>query len=454
MSSGGALLAVLSFLAVGCSGAAPSATGATPGAAPEADSGAVDPEADASPLPPARDDAGGTATENPSAPDGATTTPIPDGGAAAGFVHPGILVNRAMLDFVKGKIAAGAAPWKAAFDSASSDGTFGPVTYTPSPRADVDCGSSSIPDNGCTDEKNDAIAAYTQALLWYHSGDQSHADAAIRIMNAWSSTLKEHTNANAPLQSAWVAEMFPRAAEIIRYSNAGWSAADIAQFAAMLKNVYLPEVVNGTTVNGNWDTSMIEATMNIAIFLDDTATFQKAVTMWKARTPAYVYLTSDGAMPVEPPNDPKSASALTSYWYNPNAFIDGLTQESCRDLPSSGTQGFGHAQYGVAGIINAAETALIQGVDLYSAQQTRLVAMAELHSKYMNGASPGGLCKTVIAPVGPDPMWEILYNEYANVRGQAMPETLKLVLANRPTSATHHMAWETLTHGDIGAAGL
>jgi hypothetical protein len=359
-----------------------------------------------------------------------------------------------MLDFVKAKIAAGASPWKDAFDSTSSDPTFGPTTYSPTPRADVDCGPSSVPDLGCTDEKNDAIAAYTQALLWYHTGEQAYADAAIRIMNAWSSTLQEHTNSNAPLQSAWVAEMFPRAAEIIRYTGAGWSASDAAQFGTMLKNIYLPEVINGSTSNGNWETSMIEATMNIAIYLDDTATFEKAVSMWKARTPAYVYLTSDGAMPVQPPNDPMSSSALASYWYEPTAFVDGLAQESCRDLSGSGTQGFGHAQYGAAGIVNAAETALIQGVDLYSGQQTRLVAMAELHAKYMNGASTSGLCKTAIGGVAADPMWEILYNEYANVRGQAMPETSKLVLANRPTGATHHMAWETLTHAEIGDVGL
>jgi len=26
------------------------------------------------------------------------------------------------------------------------------------------------PDEGCTDEMDDAIAAYTQALLWYYTG--------------------------------------------------------------------------------------------------------------------------------------------------------------------------------------------------------------------------------------------------------------------------------------------
>src|SRR5689334_6320429 len=34
------------------------------------------------------------------------------GAASTGFVHPGILVSQPLLDFVKGKIAAGAEPWK------------------------------------------------------------------------------------------------------------------------------------------------------------------------------------------------------------------------------------------------------------------------------------------------------------------------------------------------------
>jgi hypothetical protein len=51
-------------------------------------------------------------------------------------------------------------------------------------------------------------------------------------------------------------------------------------------------------------------------------------------------------------------------------------------------------------------------------------------------------------------MWDIGYNAYANVLGVPLPETKKLVESLRPTGATHHMAWETLTHGDIGKAGL
>ena len=52
----------------------------------------------------------------------------------------------------------------------------------------------------------------------------------------------------------------------------------------------------------------------------------------------------------------------------------------------------------------------------------------------------------------PDPMWEIGYNAYAGALGVALPQTLEQAM--RPTGATHHMAWETLTHAGLGATGL
>ena len=223
---------------------------------------------------------------------------------------------------MKAKIAAGEEPWKSAF-TATSASSYASATNTPAPVANVVCGPSSNPDVGCSDEKNDATAAYTQALLWYLTGDEAYAKSSIHIMNAWSSTLQHHTNSNAPLQSAWVGSVFPRAAEIIRYSNAGWSAADVAQFGAMLENVYLPEVIHGAPKeNGNWELSMAEATIAIGVFLDDRATFDKGLALWRARVPAYVYMTTDGATPVLPPggavlahrSSPPSGTASRSSW--------------------------------------------------------------------------------------------------------------------------------------------
>jgi hypothetical protein len=67
----------------------------------------------------------------------------------------------------------------------------------------VECGSNSIPDIGCTAERQDALAAYTMALLWTITLDHHYADKAVSIFNAWSPMLQNHTDSNEPLQTRW-----------------------------------------------------------------------------------------------------------------------------------------------------------------------------------------------------------------------------------------------------------
>jgi hypothetical protein len=370
-----------------------------------------------------------------------------EGGALTGFVHPGILVNKGQLDFLKQQIAAGAAPWMTAFTKTASS-RFGAKTYTPAPVAVVECGPYSNPNIGCSAETNDAVAAYTQALLWTLTGDPGYAQTAVKIMNAWSAVLKQHTNSNAPLQSAWAGSVFPRAAEIIRYTYDGWAAADVSAFGAMLRSAYLPEIVNGAPGdNGNWELAMAEGTMAIGVFLDDRATFDEGVALWRRRVPAYIYLTTDGATPVPPPGTTKTGAQLTAYWYNQTTLVDGLMQETCRD--------FGHVTGGLAAMVDGAETARIQGVDLYGEQAKRISAAMEFHAHYINGAAvPSWLCGGALTALQANNTWEIAYNNYANRAGMSLPETAALVARIRPVGVSLFMAWESLTHAEVGSAGL
>lgn len=392
---------------------------------------------------------GGMATGGGGGGDGSAGAATSDGGGADGtspgtFVHPGIVVNKGMLDYVKANITS--EPYKSALAKAAAS-PQGSKEYTPRPRATVECGPYSQPDNGCTDETRDAAAAYTHALLWYYSGDVAHANKAIEILNAWSSTVQQHTNSNAPLQAAWTAEVFPRAAEILRYSNAGWSEEDAIRFGTMLKDVYLPRVIEGSPNNGNWELSMIEAVINIGIYNDDVPTFEKGISMWRQRTPAYLYLQADGPAPVPPPRGSRTGAALTAFWYDQETLVDGLCQETCRDL--------GHVQYGLAALVNSGQTAGIQGIDVLGEEATRITAAMEFHAQFLNGAAvPGWLCGGTLDVVAAYPTWEVAYNAYANVRGTSLPRSLAVVQRQRPSGMDRHMAWETLTHGDIGAAGL
>ena len=82
--------------------------------------------------------------------------------ATAAFQHPGVLVSRGQLDLARRNALAGTQPWKAAYDAMRAS-SYAALSWSPKPRAIVECGSSSNPNYGCSDERGDAIAAYTHA---------------------------------------------------------------------------------------------------------------------------------------------------------------------------------------------------------------------------------------------------------------------------------------------------
>lgn len=169
--------------------------------------------------------------------------------APAAFVHPGVLDSRAQLDFVKAKVAAGAEPWTSAYH-AMIDSSYASLSRQPTPYTVVECGSYSNPNIGCTNERQDAIAAYTDALAFYISGNAAYAQESIKLMDAWSNTITGHTDSNAPLQTGWAGSSWARAGELIRYTyTGGW--ANMSRFETMLRNVYLPTVIKGSNSNGN-----------------------------------------------------------------------------------------------------------------------------------------------------------------------------------------------------------
>ncbi|CAL9600293.1 alginate lyase family protein [Streptomyces sp. enrichment culture] len=361
--------------------------------------------------------------------------------APATFVHPGVTVSKGQLDFARSQVNAGAQPWKGAFDRMMAS-KYADLNRTPKPRAVVECGSYSNPNYGCTDEREDAIAAYTQALAWYITRDERHARKAIELMDAWSAVIRDHTNSNAPLQTGWAGSSWPRAAEIIKHTYTGtW--ANSGRFATMLRTVYLPEIINGSNSNGNWELSMMEAAVGISVFLEDKASYDKAMAKFRTRTAAYVYLESDGALPrTVPSQNLDTRDKIVKYWQGQSTFVNGLSQETCRD--------FTHTGYGLSAISHVAETSRIQGQDLYGTDVgERLRHGLGFHAKYeLGGAVPNWLCGGSLKP-GLGPITEVGHNALANRLGHAMTNTETLTLRGRPAGSNNlFVAWETLTHGD------
>ncbi|MER5279769.1 alginate lyase family protein [Streptomyces sp. NPDC002809] len=359
--------------------------------------------------------------------------------APAAFTHPGVLVSRPQLDFVRGRVQAGAQPWKGAYDQMMAS-KYASLSRTAEPRAVVECGSYSNPNYGCTDEREDATAAYTLSLAWYITQDSRYAAKAVEIMDAWSAVIQDHTNSNAPLQTGWAGSSWPRAAEIIKYTYGSWPNA--GRFATMLRTVYLPKVINGSNSNGNWELSMTEAAIGISVFLEDRTSYDKAVTKFRGRVPAYIYVTADGSLPkVAPGSGLDTRDKIINYWQGQSTYMDGLSQETCRDLT--------HTGYGLSAISHIAETGRIQGQDLYPEIADRLRHALGLHAKYQLGAAvPSSLCggslKDSLGPVT-----EVGFNALHNRMGIAMTNTQTLTEQQRPAGSNNlFVAWETLTHAD------
>lgn len=358
---------------------------------------------------------------------------------SAGFNHPGVLVNQAQLAELKRRVASGVEPQKTAFE-AMQKSPLAAKDYTPHPVDCVSCGPRSNPDIGCKDEQRDCAAAYTQALLWAVTGNKLYAENAIRIMNAWSSTLQRgHTYANGPIQAAWCGSVWPRAAEIIRYTHTGWSEADILKFQNMLRTQYLPSVIHGNCENGNKELAMCEALINIGVFCDDRAVFDLGVKMWRGRTPAYIYLKSDGPTPIEPPG------CGAAIWGNKGLvpkLVDGILQETARDSH--------HPTMAFASMANSAETAYLQGVDLYEEEGKRMMAAIEFEAQYVE---PNNVPPPPNLTFGLNSTWEIAYNHFHNRMSFSLPRMGAALPLARPSEGNHHVLWETLTHAEIGAIG-
>ncbi|GAA2030771.1 hypothetical protein GCM10009839_33220 [Catenulispora yoronensis] len=365
--------------------------------------------------------------------------------APTSFTHPGVLLGKSQLDMIRTRVQGGVEPQKSAWAQMTAS-SYASSSYTPHPRADVDCGSSSNPDNGCSAEREDAIASYTDALAWYVTGNTAYAKKAIQIMDAWSGTITEHTNSNAPLQTGWAGTVWSESSEIIKYTySGGW--ANSARFDTMLRNVYLPVVIQGAPdKNGNWELIMMDAAVGISVHLDDDADYNKAMSVFTGRVPAYVYNTADGSQPAYPPRSSvNTTSELISYWFGQSTFPNGIAQETCRD--------FGHTGWGLDAIAHVAETVGLQGTNLWSQLATRMRATYEFHTNYDNGATvPSSLCGGSVN-TGLGAITEIGYNALHNRLGLTMTNTAKYTQAHRPEGTDDHwIAWETLTDGDTGTA--
>lgn len=356
--------------------------------------------------------------------------------AAMTFVHPGTLDGKAELDYVKTKVAAKAAPYLFEFQTMKNN--EGGLGKAPAPQTTFDANTGNA-----DAARDDARRAYGNALAWYLTDSAVYATQAVAYLNAWSGlqSITANNDQNR-LVAGWIGSLWGPAADLM-LGYPGWSAADVEKFRAMFKRVFYPLLNTASTWNGNVDLHQTSAMMAISVFNEDETEFNLGLARLAARVPAYFYLKSDGALPAGIAGDNGNVAA---FWSNPVQWIDGLTQETCRDNNH-------HAQFGMSGALGAMETAWHQGVDVYTTYQTRMVAVMELMALQCTSGSMQGTCASNTTTGDVYDTWEIGYNHFHTRKGQAMPNTLAMITGKVRSYQSNPGSWnifyETLTHADI-----
>lgn len=329
------------------------------------------------------------------------------------FVHPGLLHTRADLERIKKNVAAGIEPWKGGFAKLRDDPQSS-AEWTV--RGGFDHVTREAGKNLHNDElARDGNAAYQNALMWAITGEEAHAKKAVAILNAWSGTLKTIDGHDKELAASLYGFKYVNAAEILRYTYDGWRKEDVARFEGFCRNAIYPVIKDfATFANGNWDTGCIKTMMAMGVFLNDRAMFDRAVDYYR---------------------NGSGNGRLTHYIINEA----GQCQESGRDQQ--------HVQLGIAHLAEAAEIGWNQGLDLYAADDNRLLKGFEYTAKYNLGEDvpfvrykdkTGKYDWPTISEEGRNrlrPIFEMALNHYVNRRGLDAPYTRRAAEKLRPEGA-------------------
>ncbi len=360
---------------------------------------------------------------------------------AQSFNHPGAMHSLKDLNFIKDQVNADKQPWKSAYSQLTSS-NFSNLSYSHQAFDEVKCGSYNKPNIGCNQMVENGIAAYTMALRWFISGDDRYAHKAIKIINDWSLKYRKNTESNAQLIVSWAAPWYVNAAEILRYTDSGWTSNNTNLLNTML-NRFKDYIFFENNHPNNWMMSAIEARLSIAVFQNDRAEFDAAISRWKFRVRTYIYQTSDGSNPVVPTG--RTLSRTISDWKYGREnleFVDGLCMETCRDL--------NHTKLGFDSLMNGAEIAWQQGVDLFDLEKKRLADFLNLHGNWMTGGNvPNNICDGDLdfkgSVSGSQSAFEIAYNHLHDRLGMTLNTTREMIDTKRPQIASRWVRkWESL----------
>ena len=347
-----------------------------------------------------------------------------------GFNHPGLFHSQNDLDRMREAVKAKEEPIFSGFkilkESLHSKSNY--KMQGPFPEW------GRAPNIRAGEARNDAKAAYENALMWSITGDKEHAKKAIQIINAWANTLKKVSGIDGVLAAGIQGVKFANAAEILRYSDSGWSEQEAKKCEESFKKAWYPTIQHyAYFANGNWETAALQTNMAIAVFCNDRELFESTVKY-------SVNGAGNGSIP------------------HMIVYPSGQCQETTRAQH--------YAQLGIGLLTGAAEIAWNQGVDLYGWNNNRILKGFEYTAKYGLGEEVpfqtyldrtgkyglGGRHQnyTEISTVSRGRFWPIferIQNHYTNRRNIYAPYSSKVVKIKRPEGhSSDYVGHGTLTH--------
>ncbi|KAH6988937.1 chondroitin AC/alginate lyase [Ilyonectria sp. MPI-CAGE-AT-0026] len=332
--------------------------------------------------------------------------------APASFSHPGLL--HADKDFarIRSKLAAGEEPWTTAWNKLL-ESSYASSSYVPNPVAIVYRGYDGIHAENYDQLYRDVAAAYVLAIRWAITQEREFGDAALRIMDAWSSTLTALSGTvDVYLAAGIYGYEFAQAGEIMR-DYEGWSTDEFQQFKGMMTGIFYKQVDGWFTehenwasyapgVYANWDLSQIASAMSIGVLADDTAIYNRGI-RW------FYNGTGNGQI----------NEAVPFMHFYDNQLL-GQTMESGRD------QGHNTLNIALLGVIG--QTAYNQGNDLFAYNSSIILAASEYVARYNLGYDVpytpydnGWINMPTISSTGRGqlrPNWELLYNHYGVLKNE------------------------------------
>ncbi|WP_243065102.1 discoidin domain-containing protein [Humibacter sp. RRB41] len=208
----------------------------------------------------------------------------------SGFIHPGVGVDAGSLETTRNELVAGAEPWTSYYQGMLA------TSYASTTLGSANQGSGDgVPaenEFNSVDESNklgqDSEGAYTQAILYYLTGNPVYRENAMKIIRIWSHMDPAGYKffADAEIKTGPFVYRIMAAAELLRYTSVVpstdgyplvWTAQDTADFTNNFAVPMVDTMDYGNAWYMNQGTLPLEGAMASYIFTNNTTRYDQAV---------------------------------------------------------------------------------------------------------------------------------------------------------------------------------